>query len=320
MNESPSRIEILKPFSEAIELTRVMLFQPFNLSKWCVIGFAAFLSNLGGGGFSFNYNFGNWGGSGSSQSSGSSPFFRHDMLPWVLGAVVVVAVLVIVMVLALLWVGCRGKFIFTDCVVRNRAAIAEPWREYGKEGNSLFLFSLVAMTILAASVTIVAIPVVLIWLKTQTDGFSWPGLIALLIVAPLFVVLLVFWAFVRELMSPVMYRQRGNALSAFRQVLRLVRQYPGEIILYFLFLLALGLGTAVAVVFLMCATCCIVLIPYVGTVIMLPIFVLFRAYMLLFLRQFGPDYDVWGGLSPMAPPAQPSPAPPAPEPPALPAV
>ena len=42
-----------------------------------------------------------------------------------------------------------------------------------------------------------------------------------------------------------------------------------------------------------CVTCCITAIPYVGTVILLPVHVLFMSFLLLFVRQFGPDYDVW---------------------------
>nr|MDQ2659229.1 hypothetical protein [Verrucomicrobiota bacterium] len=53
--ETPARrIEIFAPFGEAYELTKRILFQPFDLGKWCVIGFAAFLAHLGGGG---NFNF-----------------------------------------------------------------------------------------------------------------------------------------------------------------------------------------------------------------------------------------------------------------------
>jgi len=54
MNGSEPRIEIFRPFGEAFELTTKILFQPFDLKKWLVIGFAAWLANLGGGG-SFNY-------------------------------------------------------------------------------------------------------------------------------------------------------------------------------------------------------------------------------------------------------------------------
>jgi hypothetical protein len=305
VNGTSSQIEIIKPFSDAIELTKVILFRPFNLSKWCVIGFAAFLSNLGGG-VHYN-NFGNWNGSGSSHTPN---FHWHDSMPWLLPVIIVLVLLVIALMLALIWVGCRGKFIFTDCIVRNRAAIAEPWREYGREGNSLFVFTLLAIVIILVIVILIAVPIGVLWFGTQSDGFSWPGLIAIIIFVPLILLLVIAFGFVRELMGPVMYRQRATATSAFRQVVSLVSLHPGEMILYFLFLIALGLGTAMAVVILMCATCCIVLIPYVGTVILLPLFVLLRSYLLLFLRQFGPDYDSWGGLAPSAPPVQTPPTPP----------
>src|SRR2546423_10359538 len=56
MNGSSSSIEIFKPFGEAFELMKKTLFQPFDLKKWLVIGFAAWLASLGGGGGrSFNY-------------------------------------------------------------------------------------------------------------------------------------------------------------------------------------------------------------------------------------------------------------------------
>jgi hypothetical protein len=56
MNGTESKIEIFKPFGEAFELMKGMLFQPFDLKKWLVIGFAAWLASLGaGGGGSYNY-------------------------------------------------------------------------------------------------------------------------------------------------------------------------------------------------------------------------------------------------------------------------
>ena len=51
MNEAGRKIEIFKPFGEAFELTKKILFQPFDIGKWFVIGFAAFLAGNFGGGF-----------------------------------------------------------------------------------------------------------------------------------------------------------------------------------------------------------------------------------------------------------------------------
>ena len=57
MNGAEPNIEIFKPFGEAFELMKKILFQPFDLKKWFIIGFAAWLANLGRGGGSFNYQF-----------------------------------------------------------------------------------------------------------------------------------------------------------------------------------------------------------------------------------------------------------------------
>src|SRR5438046_8045718 len=99
-------------------------------------------------------------------------------------------------------------------------------------------------------------------------------------------------------MVPVMYRQRCLAPKAFGIVVRLIAAYPGEILLYCLFLIVLALATAIVACAATCATCCITAIPYVGTVILLPVFVLLRSFSLLFIRQFGPDYDVWANFMP----------------------
>ena len=55
MNGTGPEIQIFRPFGEAFELMKKILFHPFDLKKWFVVGFAAWLANLGGGGGSFNY-------------------------------------------------------------------------------------------------------------------------------------------------------------------------------------------------------------------------------------------------------------------------
>jgi hypothetical protein len=99
-------------------------------------------------------------------------------------------------------------------------------------------------------------------------------------------------------MVPVMYRQRCRAMDAFGQTLRLIAAHPGPVLLYMLFFLVLVIAAGVISCAVTCATCCIAAIPYVGTVILLPISVTLGAFSLLFLRQFGPDYDVWASFMP----------------------
>jgi hypothetical protein len=54
-------------------------------------------------------------------------------------------------------------------------------------------------------------------------------------------------------------------------------------------------------------SCCLALVPYLGSVILLPLTVFQRLYPLAFLEQLGPDWQ-------LLPPELPAPAPPPPQP------
>jgi hypothetical protein len=138
------------------------------------------------------------------------------------------------------------------------------------------------------------------------------GLLVAFCVFLFLVVCLVFcWLLISQLMVPIMYRQLCRAPRAFAQTVRLIAETPGPLVLYALFFVVLMLAAILISCAVTCATCCIAAIPYVGTVILLPIPVTLGAFSLLFLRQFGPDYDVWTVLMPpeISPGLLPPPAP-----------
>jgi hypothetical protein len=54
----------------------------------------------------------------------------------------------------------------------------------------------------------------------------------------------------------------------------------------------LGLGAALLVLLGCCLTCCVALLPYVSSVVFLPISVFFRCYSLGFLEQFGEEWRI----------------------------
>ena len=64
MEANGRKIEVFAPFGAAFDLTKLILFQPFDIRKWLAIGFAAFLAMLGGSGggngFNFNPGKGDW--------------------------------------------------------------------------------------------------------------------------------------------------------------------------------------------------------------------------------------------------------------------
>src|SRR6266478_2766874 len=326
MNGTERNIEIFKPFGEAFELMKRILFQPFDVKKWFVTGFAAWLANLGGGGFNYQYNRRD-DVQRLNETIGQIP---HPIL--VTGLSVLIS-LVLVLIVLFAWLRARGGFMFIDCIVKNRGAVAEPWREFRKEGNSYFLFSLVVGLCFLILAALLSLPLIILAIKGRYYLYLHRDRLDLyvisLIAAWVFVMLLLVlvWALIANFMTPVMYRRRCRAYEALRAVTTLIAANPGEILLYCLFLIVLALATAIVACLVTCATCCIAAIPYIGTVILLPVFVLLRSFSLLFLRQFGPEYDVWAGFMPPeflpilspAPPPSTSALNPPPEPPLPPA-
>jgi hypothetical protein len=318
MNGDEPKIEIFKPFGEAFELTKKILFQPFDLRKWCVIGFAAFLAHLGSG-FNFNYNYNRPAGV-RQLPAGTREILDalHQIPVWllVLGVVFLVT-LILAMMVVFAWLRARGRFMFIDCIVKNRGAIAEQWREFHEQGNSYFLFSLLVgcgFFILAA---LLSLPFMLPIVRGVTflhlhDAYLFSmvvlwGLVLLLISAA--------WGVIGHFMIMIMYCGPDRAVEAFRSAVRLMCNFPGEITLYCLFWVVLSLAAIVVGCAAVCATCCLVAIPYVGTVILLPLFVCLRSFGLCFLRQFGVDYDAWQKIQPASarsissPPIPPMPPP-----------
>jgi hypothetical protein len=161
------------------------------------------------------------------------------------------------------------------------------------------LFSLVVVLVLIGVIAIAGFGLIVPFIPPGAHeqpgvGF-WIGL-ALFV---FFAICLAFvWALASQLMVPIMYRQRCPARLAFAQAVDLVASHPGPILLWVLFLLVLAVAVVTISCAAACATCCIAAIPYVGTVLLLPIPVTLGAFSLVFLRQFGPDYDVWAGFIP----------------------
>jgi hypothetical protein len=296
MNGSEPRIEIFRPFGEAFELMKKILFQPFDLKKWLVVGFAAWLANLGGGGGGFNYRYNRR--EELQKVNEALSQIPHSLL--VTGICVLIC-FVLVLIVLFAWLRARGCFMFIDCIAKNRAAIAEPWREFRKEGNSYFLFSLLVGFAFLIFAALLSFPFMLPIIRGVTFLHIHDVYLISMIVAWAFVVILLVlaWSLIANFMVPVMYRQRCRASKTFGIVVRLIAAYPGEIVLYCLFLIVLALATAIVACVATCATCCIAAIPYIGTVILLPVFVLLRSFSLLFLRQFGPDYDAWATFVPL---------------------
>jgi hypothetical protein len=280
------------------------LFNPLDLKKWFVVGFTAFLSGLtdcGGGS-----------GSGGKRSSNVDwedvLYFPEKASEWLadnpVWAMVIAfaAVLVVVLIVLIAWWSSRGKFMFLDNVVHDRAQVLAPWNEYKREGNSLFLWMLLFGAIL---ITVVVAYLVQCFTDLRTlyelggdeRELIMPailmglGLIAIFLVNG-FIDLLLY-----DFVVPIMYKRRITTLRA-------VRIFFPLFLSKFLYFLGFALFSFfIFVVALICillvglVTCCVgflfLAIPYINSVVLLPILYTMRAFSVEFLEQFGGEYHVF---------------------------
>ena len=317
-------IQYVEPLKKAWERTKHILFSPFDLGRWLTIAFAAWLAGLAGGGAG-------GGNPGLRFGPGRRMFFlpRHPWHPfqgrfepglWIPIAAVAV-VLVLALLVLLLWLSSRGKFVFLDDVVRERGAVREPWRRFAEQGDSLFLWRLgFALVCLLVAGFLAAVVIGLAggpWHLGFSSGRAIAATLFATVALALFALAVAAVSLILDgFIVPIMYATGLKATEAWRQFLPWLERYAGSFVFYGLFVLVLWIGVAAAVLTAGLFTCCIGLlvlaIPYVGTAILLPVYVAYRAYSLEFLAQFHPGFVV---LPPLAPPAPDPPAggePPAP--------
>ena len=216
-------------------------------------------------------------------------------------AILFAVFVVIAVIVVLTWVSSRGVFMFLDSVVRDRVEIAKPWREYQKEGNSLFVWRLLlGIASFAAFGLIIAF-----FFARGADLYESgmrPDLPIMFIIGLGLVGLAValIWGyiilFLKDFVAPLMYKNRISCGAAWKLFLGVFRKYPFHFIGYGIIIFLLMIAFAIAVIVAGLATCCIgfliLVIPYISTVVTLPVWYTYRAFSLEFLAQFGPEYDV----------------------------
>jgi hypothetical protein len=286
-----------------------MLFRPFRIDVWITVGFAAFLSELGSHG---------WGnGSSYSDKDGVSerafqPVIDFLTNPAMIAIIVAIAACLFVLVIVLLWVSCRGRFIYLDCVVRERAAIVEPWKRYARQGNSLFLWSICFLLVVILAVMAATVPFIPRFTglslhhfpsEDQLRGFGlW-----FLLILPIALATGYVHIWTNHFVVPVMYRHGLTAMEGWGRFWTLLREHAGSFLLYGIVMMGLWFATMFLYFLAGFLTCCvgfiILALPYIGTIAMLPPLTLFRGFGPEYLRQFGPEWSAFDAPAAPAPPA-----------------
>ena len=305
------------PVSVAWQSMKLMLFAPFDMGRWFVLGFSAWLATLGeSGGFGFNpmgLISSDW-SKATGQKTGEKPtaaamadalaqaktyLHAHAAIIMAVGAVAIAAG--IILGLLLLWLRCRGKFMFLDNVVNNRADIGVPWHEFTQHGHSLFWWSLVygivCLVIFVAIAALAVFAIVVPCIKAR--AFWLPSVLPSVLAVGLLLIVLGLVAtyiarFLEDFIIPMMYRFDLTATEAWARFLPLLKRNFGRLLLYGLFYLALEMLAGLCILGVIVITCCVagclMGIPYLGAVVLLPVSVFFRLYSIEYLAQFGPEY------------------------------
>jgi hypothetical protein len=294
------KISVIDPISPAIERTKLILFRPFDLGKWFKLGFCAFLATLGeGGGGSGG---GGQGGGGNGEGPEFDPVWQwiQENLTLILSIAAALFVVGCLFGLLILWLSSRGKFMFIDGIVHNRGAVTAPWREYRPEGNSLFLFRVVfgfccflVFLLLVGVCVLIALP------SIQAKEFGGSAVLALVIGISLLIPFSITVGLVNlcltQFVVPIMYLRRTPVMAAWGEFRhQFLAGRIGTFIRYVLFQIVIGFSIGMIALFATCLTCCLTVIPYLGTVILLPLAVFVRSYSLYFLEQFGPEWTFFG--------------------------
>lgn len=307
--ERPNKVSVIDPISPAVERVKLMLFKPFDLGKWFTVGFCAWLAYLGSGG---NGGF-RWHQPCSSNRQNvnaaecidSMKEYFLGNLYWIIPVAAIVMILGIAIGLLFVWLDSRGKFMFLHCVAANKSEVKVPWSKFKKHGNSLFLFRIVlgllGLAVVAVPILGMFVLIIMMVAEAATVVVFVPITIILgLLVIVFAIVLSLARKFTFDFVVPIMFLQTASCIAGWREFLKILSVNKARLALYVLFqvVITIVIGTIVFIGFCVgCCLCCVsllLLIPYIGTVILLPIFIFKQSYTLYYLRQYGPRFDVFG--------------------------
>lgn len=304
MNTQASAISVTVPFSQAIDRVKLVLFRPFDLGKWLVIGFCAWLAQLGEQGFGGNFNFGgghDHGGNVRHEFEQAKEFVMNNLY-WIIPVTIAVVTIGIALWLVFTWLNSRGKFMFLHCVALNKSEVVVPWQKFAHQGNSLFLFRILLGLIgTVLTLPLVAVILITIFHMIQRGEPSAGGILmsigVMLVVIALAIVFTLIGKLTKDFVVPIMFLRGAGWRKGWGEFWGLLTANFGHFILYLLFQIVLALAIGAIVLVVVLATCCIagclLALPYLGTVLFLPVLVFSRSYSLHYLAQYGGDYDVF---------------------------
>jgi len=222
-----------------------VLFKPFGLKKWCLLGLIGFAMSA------YEVFF-----QGQRISFQLTLESMGDPRQWFGGnAVLLVAVIIIGVVvflgiyLLMIYVAVRCQFVYLYSIAKNKVLIRRGWYTFREQANSLFFWTIILGIALIVIIAIpMAIAVPLLVLGHFAGILVFLGALLLIMLAALiggFVVM-----YIQGVMVPIMYVKRVNFIRAFQISRQFWKKNIGRILLFLLFHWLTGIVIGVGVFFI----------------------------------------------------------------------
>lgn len=303
------KVTFVQPLSLAWRRMTTDLFRPFDIGKWFVVGFTVFLAELLDTGLlDWPHHF----GAQDIKDHTTRDIEEFLELPGVawqwlqehtfwLILISFGIILILIILLVLTWLSSRGAFMFLDNVVNNRALVNKPWHQFRKTANSVFLWRVffgLVIGILVGSFAVILFMIIGMFITNILPAIPIILIIGMILIAVFIAIVFCYISmFLNNFVIPIMYKHDVQVLKGWKKFLELFRTHSGYFLVYGLLLFLLHGVVIIMVILIGIFTCCIgfilLIIPYISSVILLPISYTFRAFSLEFLEQFGPEYKIF---------------------------
>lgn len=241
----------------SIEWTTAVLFRPFNVKKWLILGFIALMAGAlaGNGNFRLNLPVGEKENKNTeitqthnrsieqSFQDGLKQFKQSLKDPLTQVLIVSGVLLFLALTVFLTWICARFVFVFLESVVKNDASVKIPFHSNKTIGNSLFKFwitiTVIMWIILGVLVYLSAVSLIKsgvfdkppTWESvTKFVSIILPSLSVLIFVA---IIAVLTGFFINHFAVPVMFKRRLNFLEAVRISMQIISENKKEVFLYF---------------------------------------------------------------------------------------
>jgi len=318
-NHESFRPSVLKAVSMAWQRMTNLLFRPFDIARWCGIGFCAWLAALGNRKISNVQGWNNLIASynklineteGSNLIANIKPEIDKG-LSEIAGkiessvvtpeSITVIIILSVLLALAfnmvIIYFKSRGDFMVVYRWYNPNDNLGQSWSASCINSMKLFKWRvsimLIVMLVHLYSCWSICTQVILAYYQS---GFEWDIIYlhkfigaAAVCLGSLIITFCVDYITV-AFVVPVMHWHGVSIFKAWGKVIKLFNQFPGAVLIYITFSMAISTAGCIAATLVVYMTCCIGGMPYIYSVVTLPVYLFLRGYPICFISQWKDNF------------------------------